>query len=106
MVLFKTQRKNFYIDKYLSFCFTASTCDSGWVGHVFHTKCYRIMRNANTIPKMPHKRAMSICKMEGGSVAELNDGYKGNYLLMTLLKSIKEHLGELPPKGQHLWTSI
>lgn len=49
---------------------------------------------------------MSICKMEGGSVAELNDGYKGNYLLMTLLKSIKEHLRELPPKGQHLWTSI
>lgn len=76
----------------------ASTCDSGWVGHVFHTKCYRIMRNANTIPKMPHKDAMTICKMEGGSVAELNDGYKGNYLLMTLLKSIKEHLGELPPK--------
>lgn len=55
---------------------------------------------------MPYKNAMSVCKMEGGSIAELNDGYKGNYLLMTLLKSIKEHMRELPPKGQHLWTRI
>lgn len=78
---------------------TASTCDSGWVGHVFHRKCYRIMRNANTIPKMPYKNAMSICKMEGGSIADLTDGFGGNFLLMTLLKSIQERSKELPPIG-------
>lgn len=37
--------------------------------------------------------------MEGGSVVELNDGYKGNYFLMMLLKSIKEYLGEFFLKG-------
>ncbi|XP_022298170.2 uncharacterized protein LOC111107321 [Crassostrea virginica] len=79
---------------------TASTCDSGWVGHVFHRKCYRIMRNANTIPKMPYKNAMSICKMEGGSIADLTDGFGGNFILMTLLKSIQERSKELPPKEE------
>lgn len=57
------------------------------------------MRNVNIILKMLYKDVMSICKMEGGSVVELNDGYKGNYFLMMLLKSIKEYLGEFFLKG-------
>ena len=57
------------------------------------------MRNANTIPKMPYKNAMSICKMEEGSIADLTDGFGGNFILMTLLKSIQERSKELPPKG-------
>lgn len=64
------------------------------------------MRNVNIILKMLYKDVMIICKMEGGSVVELNDGYKGNYFLMMLLKSIKEYLGEFFLKGQYLWISI
>lgn len=82
------------------FSFSASTCDSGWVGHVYHKTCYRIMRNANTIPKMPYENAKSICAMEGGRIAQMKDGYGGRYLLMTLIKSIKEYSKELPPKGK------
>jgi hypothetical protein len=58
------------------------------------------MRNANTIPKMPYENAKSICAMEGGRIAQMRDGYGGQFLLMTLIKSIKEYSKELPPKGK------
>ncbi|KAK3102670.1 hypothetical protein FSP39_013054 [Pinctada imbricata] len=77
----------------------ASTCDTDWYGHVFMDKCYRAIKDIDRIPYLNYQYGTKLCQALGGRIAEIRDGFGGKFIMLTLLKSMREFNMQGEPPG-------